>query len=111
MPDAVPIFIDRLPLHSWVPPGSSSAVSLLSACLPLFVTDPGSEPRPRARLQRWAVDTRFTGEAYAWRHHLVAAGLNPDVMRNGSTYLVPVQGGPQEFPLRSATLWLASNIP
>ncbi len=103
------LFIDRLPLYSWVPPGTLSQKHLLAVSLPVVVTDPGS--RPRSRPQRWALDTRFTGEAYAWRHHLVEAGLDPDVRRNGSTYLAPLGGGPQEFPLRRASLWLASNIP
>ncbi len=39
------------------------------------------------------------------------AGLNPDVHRNGSIFLTPLGGRPQEFPLRSADLWLVSNIP
>jgi hypothetical protein len=111
MSHAVLLFLDRLPLYSWVPPGSVSDVPLLSACLPLVVTDPDSPPRTRARAQRWAVDSRFTGEAYAWRHHLVAAGLDPDMLRHGSAYLTPVQGRPQELPLRRATLWLLSNLP
>jgi hypothetical protein len=105
------LFIDRLPLYSWVSPWALSGLRLLSVSFPLIVTDPGSGPRPRARPQRWALDTRFTGEAYAWRHHLVEAGLNPEVLRNGSTYLTPLGSAPQEFPLRGADLWLVSNIP
>jgi hypothetical protein len=105
------LFIDRLPLHSWLPPGALSRRRLLSVSLPMLVTDPGLRPDPRARPQRWALDTRFTGEAYAWRHHLMEVGLDPDVLRSGHTRLTPVGGTAQEFPLRSADLWLVSNIP
>jgi hypothetical protein len=105
------LFIDRLPLYTWVPPGTLSPMRLLSASLPVLVSDPGSSPRSGARPQRWAVDTRFTGEAYAWRHHLEEAGLNPNRFRGGITYLTPLSGAPLEFPLRRARLWLVSNIP
>jgi hypothetical protein len=111
IPPPVLLFIDRLPLYSWVPPGRLSQEHLLAVCLPVLVTDLGSGPRLRARPQRWALDTRFTGEAYAWRHHLIGAGLDPDVRRKGSTYLAPLGGASQEFPLCAASLWLVSNIP
>lgn len=77
----------------------------------MIITNRRAQPRRNARPQRWALDTRFTGEAYAWRHHLMEAGLNPDVLRTGSASLTPLGGTPQEFPLRSAALWLVSNIP
>src|SRR5262249_44857757 len=73
-------------------------------------SDPGRPPHPRIRYQRWALDTRFTGEAYAWRHHLVEAGLDPNRFHNGSTNLVPLGGSPQGFPVRNADLWLVSNL-
>jgi hypothetical protein len=104
------LFLDRLPLYSWMPTGSMSEEPLLSISISLIPTDRGKTPSPRARPQRWAVDTRFTGEAYAWRHHLVEAGLNPDQMRTGLAYLTPLGGVPQEFPVRGANLWLVSNI-
>lgn len=103
------LFIDRLPLYSWVP--SRMATPLLSVSFPVIVTDPGRPPHPRARPQRWALDTRFTGEAYAWRQHLLEAGLNPDVRRSGDAVLTPLGGAPQSFPLRAAALWLVSNLP
>lgn len=105
------LFIDRLPLHSWAPPGTLPDRHFLSLSLPVIVSNPLSQPRPATQPQRWALDTRFTGEAYAWRHHLEEAGLDPDRLRNGSTRLTPLGGTPQEFPLRSADLWLVSNIP
>jgi hypothetical protein len=57
------------------------------------------------------VDTRFSGEAFAWRHHLMEAGLNPELSRNGWAYLIPLAGAPQRFPVRDADIWLVSNIP
>lgn len=105
------LFIDRLPLHAWVPPRALPDQRLLSFSLPVILSNPGSRPRPEARPQRWALDTRFSGEAYAWRHHLEEAGLDPDRWRTGSTRLMPLGSAPQEFPLRKADLWLVSNIP
>lgn len=111
IPDPVVPFIDRLPLHAWAPPGTLSERRPLSVSLPMLISNLGVPPRHRARPQRWALDTRFTGEAYAWRHHLEEAGLDPDRMRNGFTRLTPLGGAPQEYRLRSADLWLVSNIP
>ena len=105
------LFIDRLPLYAWGLRESSSSRRLLSVSVPVIVTNRHAAPRQGARPERWAVDTRFTGEAFAWRHHLLEAGLDPDVRRAGRTFLTPLGGQPQEFPVRSADLWLVSNIP
>src|SRR5262249_31670230 len=67
----------------------------LSVSLPLIVTNPDTRPRARARPQRWALDTRFTDEAFAWRHHLIEAGLDPDGLRSGFTYLTPLGSAPR----------------
>jgi hypothetical protein len=107
----VPLFIDHLPLYAWTRRTALSEERLLSVCLPCLLSDPDQKPAPKAQPQRWALDTRFTGEAYAWRHHLVAAGLDPDRFRNRSAFLPPLGGSPQEFPVRGADLWLVSNIP
>lgn len=105
------LFIDRLPLYSWVPARALAAQPLLSVSVPVMITDPGAQPHPRARPQRWALDTRFTGEAYAWRPHLLEAGLNPDTRRGDRVSLTPLGGAPQSFPVRAADLWLVSNLP
>ncbi len=108
----VPLFIDRLPLHSWVPQASRSRLPLWSVSLPIVLSDPGLPAPPLgARPQRWVIDTRFTGEAYAWRSHLLEAGVDPAMLHTGHTYLTPVGGIPQKFPLRDADVWLLSNIP
>ncbi len=108
----MPLFIDRLPLYHWAPRGGSARLPLWSASVPIIISDPGrAAPPPHARAQRWAIDTRFTGEAYAWRHHLQEAGIDPDALRLGYTSLTPLGATPQPFPLRDADLWLCSNIP
>ncbi len=111
MLNAMLLFLDRLPLYTWSPAAAFSETHLLSVCLPMLLTDPDRTPHPRTKPQRWALDTRFTAEAFAWRHHLVEAGLNPDELHNGTIRLLPVGGPAQEFPLRMASLWLVSNIP
>lgn len=105
------LFIDRLPLCAWGPRDVFSGRRLLSVSVPVIATNRRATPRRGARPQRWAVDTRFTGEAYAWRHHLLEAGLYPEVRRAGATFLTPLGDVPQEFPVRRADLWLVSNIP
>jgi hypothetical protein len=105
------LFIDRLPLYAWGPREASSGRRLVSVSVPVIVTNRRAAPRRGARAQRWAVDTRFTGEAFAWRHHLLEAGLDPDIRRAGPTLLTPLGGVPLEFPVRQADLWLVSNIP
>jgi hypothetical protein len=104
------LFLDRLPLHSWVPPGKSSDEPLFAACFPMIPTNPGKLPALQVRPQRWAVDTRFTGYAYAWRHHLAEVGLNPEQFKTGKVFLTPLDGPPQLYPVRKANLWLISNI-
>src|SRR5438876_3823177 len=104
----MPLIIDRLPLHIWTDPLTRQ--ERLAVVLPVVVCDPGlSHPPASARPQRWFVDTRFTGEAFAWRHHLEEAGLNVQRHRGGHVLLTPLLGSPQPFPVRSADLWLASN--
>jgi hypothetical protein len=108
----VPLFIDRLPLHAWIPPGSLSELPVWSVSLPIVVSDPGRLAPPlRVRPQRWVIDTRFSGEAFAWRQHLQELGLDPDALRVGTVHLTPLGGTPQPFPMRDADLWLFSNIP
>jgi hypothetical protein len=70
-------------------------------------------PFPGGPVQEWVLDTGNTGEGFAWRHHLVQAGLDPDVRRlpghiriTGSAIQQPTR-----VSLREADLWLASNLP
>jgi hypothetical protein len=107
----VNLFIDRLPLHAWTRRTAEGTQRLLAASLPLLITERLVAKPPHGRPQRWAIDTRFTGEAYAWRSHLLEAGLNPDERLNGAVRLTPLGSPTRSFLLRSADLWLVSNIP
>ncbi|MBI1915551.1 MAG: hypothetical protein HYS12_12585 [Planctomycetes bacterium] len=68
-------------------------------------------PPSGAQPQLWTIDTGFVGEAFAWRHHLLAAGLDPDVERVGTIRAVSALGASAVYPIRSADLWLVSNLP
>ena len=71
-----------------------------------------SAPLPHAVPQEWVFDTANTGDALAWRYHLLAAGLDPDVGRVGSVRIRSSIGAPKPLvPIRSGDLWLISNIP
>lgn len=108
----MPLLVDRLPLHSWIAPGDPAQQPRWSVSLEVIPSNPGlDQPPVGSKPQRWAIDTRFSGEAYAWRHHLVEAGLDPDALRSGSVLLTPVGGTPARFPTRDADLWLVSNLP
>jgi len=78
----MPLFIHCLPLHTWTDRTRTPPLTYWSIPLPVFVTDPGlNAPPAGAPLQDWLLDTGNTGEAFAWRHHLLQAGLDPDVRR------------------------------
>jgi hypothetical protein len=69
-------------------------------------------PPPAVQPQEWVLDTGNTGEAFAWRQHLTAAGLDPDTGRAGILAITSSLGGKKQFvPIRQADLWLVSNIP
>jgi hypothetical protein len=104
-------FIAHLPLYSWTRQTPTGPQRLLAAALPVLLSDPDQGSPGTSRPQRWAIDTRFTAEAYAWRSHLVEAGLDPNEWHNGSQSLTPLGSRPQMLPLRLANLWLVSNIP
>jgi hypothetical protein len=111
IPATVSLFIDRLPLYTWTRRTAAGLQRLVAVSLPLHISEKGRRPPPGRRPQRWAVDTRFTAEAFAWRSHLLEAGLNPSEDLNGTQSLAPLGSPPQLFPLRNADLWLVSNIP
>jgi hypothetical protein len=102
----VPLFLDRLPLHCG--PNQRWCVSL-----PVFITEPGLTwpPAKLPVVQRWDLDTGFSGEAFCRRSHLEAAGLDPDTALTGTVGMKPAFGLPQRFPIRDAEIWLVSNIP
>src|SRR5262245_12625859 len=67
-------------------------------------------PPPVALVQEWALDTANRGEAFAWRHHLVQAGLNPDQGRLPQPMTIRTVAGRVNVPVRDADLWLVSNL-
>jgi hypothetical protein len=97
----VRLFIDRQRLDSYGVP------------LALVVTEPGLEQPPdRSPVTTWQLDTGFTGDAFAWREHLVTAGLDPDVRRHHTDARISasVVGDWTSLPVRQSDLWLVSNL-
>jgi hypothetical protein len=107
----VVLFIDRLPLHHWIDNTRTPPAPHWSVRLPVLPSPPGrlsSATRP----QQWVVDTGFTGEAFAWRHHLEGASLDPDIKRVAPVRLRgSAMAGGVQVPVRLADLWLVSNLP
>src|SRR5438876_6987801 len=68
-------------------------------------------PPPVALVQEWALDTGNRGEAFAWRHHLLQAGLDPDQGRLPQPMTILTVTGKVSVPVRDVDLWLVSNLP
>src|SRR5437879_4315724 len=107
----MPLFIDRLPFHSWTDPTRSPPLTYWTIVLPVMISDPslpGSPPL--AQVQEWALDTGNRGEALAWRHNLLIAGLDPDQWRLPKPMTIRTVTGRRMVPVRDVDLWLISNI-
>jgi len=109
----VTLFIHRLPFHVRIDNTRTPPLEYWSIRLPVIVTDVGlPAPPANAQAQDWTLDTGNTGAAFAWRQHLIDAGLDPDVGRVGTMGITSSLGGTKQFvPIREADLWLVSNIP
>jgi hypothetical protein len=109
----VPLFLDRVPLHTWTDQTKSPPKTYWSVVVPIIVTERGGPAPPaNAPVQQWALDTANTGEAFAWRYHLLTAGLDPDTKRVAANITVTSSLGSKIIvPIRDAVLWLVSNIP
>lgn len=107
----MPLFIDRLPFRRWTDATRSPAVQHWSIVLPIVLSE-SSLPNPPAvtGVEDWALDTGNRGEAFAWRQHLILAGLDPDANRRPPVNIRTVSGQVLT-PVRDADLWLVSNIP
>ena len=107
------LFLDRLPFHRWIDQSRTPPVEHWSVVLPMLVTESGlSAPPSNASVQGWSFDSGNTGEAFAWRHHLLAGGLDPNVQRaRGLIAVTSTVGGKEYLPIRQADLWLVSNLP
>lgn len=108
----MPLFLDRLPFHRWIDATRSPPLPHWTVVLPVMLTDPHlATAPPVAGVQEWALDTGNRGEAFAWRHDLVRAGVDPDRFRLPQTMTVRTVSGQVVVPVRAATLWLVSNLP
>jgi hypothetical protein len=109
---AVALLLDRLPLHCWTDQTHTPSTRHWSVRLPIIPSPAGSPPLPVAKPQDWVLDTGFSGEAFAWRHHLDAAGLDPDQERDLPIALRwSATGQRTQVPVREADLWIVSNCP
>jgi hypothetical protein len=108
----VPLFLDRLPFRRWTDNTRTPPREHWSVVLPVLLTEPGlTAPPTNASLHEWVFDTGTRGEAFAWRQHILAAGLNPDADRLPSPVRVTsAAGGKETLPVCAADLWLISNL-
>lgn len=83
-----------------------------SIVLPLIVTEPFIvNPPAIALVQDWVLDTGNSGEGFAWRNHLVTAGIDPDQHRMPTLVSIRTAAGKKLVPVRDMSLWLVSNLP
>jgi hypothetical protein len=107
----MPLIIDRLPFHCWIDATRSPPVSHWTIVLPVLLTEPGlAAPPATAKIQEWVLDIGNRGEALAWRHHLLQAGLDPNQKRFPQTIAIRTVAGTIAVPIRDADLWLVSNL-
>ncbi len=97
----MPLFIDRLPFHCWTDSTRPPSLSHWTIVLPVVLTEPMLlNPPSVTTATDWVLDTGIRGEAFAWRHHLIQAGINPDQgpadRPHPTSGRVRIQGGPPE---------------
>jgi hypothetical protein len=108
----MPLFIDRLPFHQWTDATRTPPLTYWTVVLPMLVTEPTLLTPPLvAGVQDWVLDSGNRGEAFAWRHHLIQASLDPDQARMPQAMIIRTVGGRFTGPVRDADLWLVSNLP
>jgi hypothetical protein len=108
----VPLFIDRLPFDCWMDSTRTPPSSHWTIVLPVVLTEPMLLIPPSVTSATdWALDTGNRGEAFAWRHHLIQAGLDPDQGRMPLPMIIRTVAGRTTVPVRYAHLWLVSNVP
>ncbi len=109
----MPLFIDRLPFHFWEDRTRTPPLAYWTIVLPIVLAEPNLLALPPGSIPRdWALDTGNRGEGYAWRHHLIQAGLDPAQNRLANPVAITaVVGGKTSVPARQADLWLVSNVP
>jgi len=108
----MPLFIDQLPFDRWTDSTRTPPWSQWTIVLPIALTEPMlMNPPSVTSATEWALDTGNRGEAFAWRHHLIQAGLDPDQGRMPLPITIRTVAGRLTVPVRDADLWLVSNIP
>ena len=108
----MPLFLDRLPLYSWVDESHYPVIRRWSVSLPALLTEPkAGPPVVNAQPHRWVFDPGYTGEAFAWRSHLLEAGLNLTTGLAGSALTRTALGTEERLIVRKAGIWLVSNLP
>ena len=106
------LFIDRLPFHCWTDATRTPPSAQWTIVLPIVLTEPTLLAAPSVTSAiDWLLDTGNRGEAFAWRHHLVQAGLDPDQDQLPRPMIIRTVAGQVTVPARYAHLWLVSNIP
>ena len=110
--ESVPLFIDRLPFHCWIDATRTPPSPQWSIVLPIVLAEP-TLPGPPSLTSAtdWLLDTGNRGEAFAWRHHLIQAGFDPDQGRLPLPMTIRTVAGQVTVPVRDVDLWLVSNIP
>ena len=108
----MPLFIDRLPFQHWTDPSRSPPLANWTVVLPMMMAEPSLTSAPAvAGVENWVLDTGNRGEAFAWRHHLVRAGIDPDQGRLPQPMVIRTVSGKMTVPVRDVDLWLVSNLP
>jgi hypothetical protein len=109
----MPLFIDRLPFHRWTDYTRTLPQDHWCVVLPVFVTDTNlATPPAGITQQEWVLDIGNRHEGFAWRHHLLVAGLDPDANQIPARMRMKSALGQQlTVPLREVDLWLLSNLP
>ena len=109
----MPLFLDRLPFHYWQDQTRKPPLGYWTVVLPVLLTEPHLPAAPSGQVpQPWVLDTGNRGEGFAWRHHLIQAGLDPDRGRLARPAAITAAvGGKILVPVCPADLWLVSNLP
>jgi len=108
---SVPLLIDRLPIDCRFDRTCEPSEEYWAIRVPILLTPVGQRPAPDARPLPWVIDTGFTGEAFAWRHHLEESGIDFDKAKQRRAKIRwSASGEEASVWLCRAHLWLVSNV-
>lgn len=107
----MPLFIERLPFHSWIDATKNPPIPHRSILMPMLMSESSLPVPPSISIvQDWVLDTGSRGEAFAWRGHLLTAGMDPDIRRLPHPIMIRTVAGIVTVPVRDVDLWLLSNL-